>query len=65
MDRVAQLAEAAEIFLKFEEDWIYLGKGDPEAARNITRASLEDRADALGFPENEISSAIDTALGGR
>lgn len=61
MDRVAQLAEEAEMCLRFEREcavhW--------DAARASTRECLAEVARDLGFPENEISSAIDTALKGR
>ena len=62
MDRVAQLAEEAEICLRFErEEW----SAHQDAARAATRDCLAEVARDLGFPENEISVAIDTALAGR
>ncbi len=61
MDRVAQLAEEAENCLRFEREcavhW--------NTARASTRECLAEFARDLGFPEHEISAAIDTALGGR
>lgn len=60
-DRVAQLAEEAESFLAFERLMAFTGP----AGRKATRDMLARKARALGFPENEISAAIDTALGGR
>ena len=59
MDRVAQLAEEADFQLLCE-----VWEDDPKS-REATRAVLADAARELGFPENEISAAIDTALAGR
>lgn len=64
MDRVAQLAAEAEQCLRFEKEWTRAGKGLAAAARCITIECLTEAAESLGFPESEISSAIDTALGG-
>lgn len=57
MDRVAQLAACADIALRGERYGAMM--------RELTRQALAEIAANLGFPENEISSAIDTALGGR
>lgn len=65
MDRVAQLAEEAEECLRFEKEWTRAGKGLAAAARCITTECLTQVATDLGFPESEISAAIDTALKGR
>lgn len=63
MDRVAQfaaeLASAARIYTSREITAAGLW------TRKDTREYLADIARSLGFPENEISAAIDTALGGR
>ena len=64
MDRVAELAGVAKSQVRIEEAFIAAGH-DPEQMRTFTRGILASWADALGFPENEISAAIDTALGGR
>ena len=61
MDRVAQLAEEADVRIA-QEDW---RKFVQPASRETTRRKLANKARELGFPENEISAAIDTALGGR
>lgn len=58
MDRVAQLAKEADHFIRWE-------RRAAELARQSTREVLADYARELGFQENEISAAIDTALGGR
>lgn len=62
MDRVAQLAEAAGNFVAIER---YSFAQTPDEVRAVTRKGLADYARSLGFPESEISAAIDTALGGR
>lgn len=64
MDRVAQLAEAADSQVKIEAAFVAAGY-EPAQMRTFTRGILAAWADALGFPEKEISAAIDTALGGR
>lgn len=63
MDRVAQLAKIADDCIGLERICFLTVGGEP--ARALTRHTLEHEARSLGFPENEISSAIDTALGGR
>ena len=61
MDRVAQLAEEAEIFLRFERECC-IGLA---FAREYTREALAESARELGFPGLEISAASDAALAGR
>lgn len=61
MDRVAQLAEEADAHVLYERIKAF----DPKAARKGTIWYLQTRARELGFPELEISAAIDTALKGR
>lgn len=62
MDRVAQLAAHADVYIAWEKR---RPAADPEVLRIATRVGLGALARSLGFPENEISSAIDTALKGR
>jgi len=64
MDRVAQLAADADDCIEFEKCRGAFGLSS-KAARHATRKTLEAIAASLGFPENEISAAIDTALAGR
>jgi len=59
MDRVTKLAEEAERHLSAEEI------EDMRDSRLVTRRMLSREARILGFPENEITAAINTALGGR
>lgn len=59
MNRAAQLAKVADRLVQLEQ------YQHTDTARRITRAALYQYAKSLGFPENEISAAIDTALGGR
>ena len=65
MDRVAQLAEEAQVQLAFERMIGETRDISGEMVRAGTRKALKERAQLLGFPESEIPSAIDTALGGR
>lgn len=59
MDRVAQLAREADRHVAYEKI------DDEPNKRHVTRRALYYHALYLGFPENEISAAIDTALKGR
>ena len=62
MDRDARLAKEAATCLRFEKEWTAAGKGLAAPARHITRETLAECADELGFSAAEIEAAINAAL---